>query len=292
MPESAAVAWRPRLPDHLKRPVPSGTDFFRVKEQLSRTAFPTVCEEALCPNRTDCWARGTLTFQILGSICTRRCSFCAETTGRPDAVDPTEPKRLLDAVRQLNLKHVVMTSPARDDLHDQGANQFAACIRILRENLPELTTEVLIPDFQGRPDLLDIVFQARPHILNHNVETVRRLTPKARARATYDRSLAVLQAAAKAGLVAKSGLMVGLGETREELLEAFQDMSRHNVSFLTVGQYLPPSPQHYPVQRYYSPQEFKDLATDAKPLFKHVTAGPLVRSSYHADDFPKELLGQ
>jgi lipoyl synthase len=282
--------WRPRLPVYLKRPVPSGEHFFRIKAELARTGLPTVCEEALCPNRTDCWARGTLTFQILGSICTRRCSFCAETTGRPQAVNAQEPDVLLEAVTRLKLKHVVITSPARDDLPDQGAGQFAACVRRLKERAPGVAVEVLIPDFQGRPDLLESVFQARPDILNHNLETVRRLTPRVRSRATYDRSLALLEAAAQAGLVAKSGLMVGLGETREELAEAFRDLSGRGVQILTVGQYLPPSPDHYPVQRFYAPEEFDDLKHLGQGLFSHVVAGPLVRSSYHADEIPEELI--
>jgi lipoyl synthase len=281
-----AVAWRPRLPAHLKRPVPSGEHFFHIKDELKRAGLPTVCEEALCPNRTECWARGTLTFQILGSICTRRCSFCAETTGRPLGVNGEEPQRLLEAALNLKLKHVVITSPARDDLPDQGAGQFAACIRALREGAPSVTVEVLTPDFQGRDDLLKLVFQAKPDVFNHNLETVRRLTPRVRARATYDRSLSVLEAAARAGLAAKSGLMVGLGETREELLEAFQDLKARGTRFLTVGQYLPPSADHHPVQKFYSPEEFEDLNRVARGLFDQAMVGPLVRSSYHADEFP------
>lgn len=214
---SATSLPRPRLPGFLKGSVPSGERLFRVRDVLQDTALPTVCEQALCPNRTDCWARGTLAFQILGSVCTRRCSFCAETTGRPGAVNPAEPDLLVDAVRRLNLNHVVITSPARDDLDDQGASAFAACVRALRDRLPHVTVETLTPDFQGRPDLLAIVFDARPDIFNHNIETVRRLTPSVRARATYDRSLDVLRQAAAAGLATKSGLMVGLGEKWDEL---------------------------------------------------------------------------
>jgi lipoic acid synthetase len=289
-PESQPLAWRPRLPSHLKQPVALGNKYFRLLDRLGRSGIATVCEEAKCPNRSECWSRGTLTFQILGSICTRRCGFCAETTGRPMASDPSEPERLAEAVRGLTLSHVVITSPARDDMPDQGAGQFSACIRTLREKAPGVTVEVLIPDFQGRPDLLEIVFAAKPDILNHNMETVRRLTPRVRSRATYDRSLDVLRRASEAGLLAKSGVMVGLGETMDELLEAFGDMKSHGVRFLTVGQYLPPSPKHYAVQKFYSPEEFDDLRAAAAPFFDHVVAGPLVRSSYHADEFPKELL--
>jgi lipoic acid synthetase len=204
--------------------------------------------------------------------------------GRPGAADLSEPARLAEAAAKLNLKHVVITSPARDDMDDQGAGQFAAAIRALRARLPEATVEVLTPDFQGRPDLLKIVFDARPDVFNHNLETVRRLTPSVRGRATYDRSLFVLESAAKAGMLPKSGLMVGLGETRDELLQAFRDLSERGVKALTVGQYLPPSPLHHPVSRFYSLEEFDELRAAAKPFFEKAMVGPLVRSSYHADE--------
>ena len=281
---TASPVWRPRLPGFMKGSVPTGERLFRVRDVLTGTALPTVCEEALCPNRTDCWARGTLAFQILGSICTRRCSFCAETTGRPGAVDPTEPHKLVEAARRLKLKHVVITSPARDDLGDQGAGAFAACVRALRGALPEVTVETLTPDFQGRDDLLNIVFVEKPDIFNHNIETVRRLTPQVRARATYDRSLGVLKAAVAAGLTTKSGFMVGLGETWDEVETALRDLAAVGVRALTVGQYLPPTPAHFPVNRFYSLEEFGRLRALAHPLFKRVQAGPLVRSSYHAED--------
>ncbi len=282
--ESLALDWRPRLPSHLKQRVPKGGLFFGVRDALGGHGLSTVCEEARCPNRTECWARGTLSFQILGSICTRRCAFCAETTGRPLPPDPQEPEKLAAAVRALRLRHVVITAPARDDLPDQGAGQFAACVEVLRRETPGVTVETLIPDFQGRPDLLKTVFQARPDILNHNLETVRRLTPQVRGRATYDRSLSVVEAAASAGLCAKSGLMVGLGETEEELLEAFRDLKARGVRCLTVGQYLPPSPDHHPVRRFYSPEEFQRLRLAAEPLFDRIMVGALVRSSYHAEE--------
>ena len=277
-------AWRPRLPAFMKGAVPTGERLFRVRDVLNDTSLPTVCEQALCPNRTDCWARGTLAFQILGSICTRRCSFCAETTGRPGAVDPTEPDTLVDAVRRLKLKHVVITSPARDDLEDQGAGAFAACVRALRRAMPQVTVETLTPDFQGREDLLNIVFTEKPDIFNHNIETVRRLTPHVRARATYDRSLGVLKRAATAGLKTKSGFMVGLGESWDEVHTALRDLASVGVSALTVGQYLPPTPDHYAVDRFYTLEEFGRLRDLAEPLFKRVQVGPLVRSSYHADE--------
>ncbi len=276
--------WRPRLPAHLKQAVPAGERFFAIQGELARTKIPTVCEEAKCPNRTDCWARGTLTFQILGAVCTRRCHFCAETTGRPDPVDPEEPRKVAAAAVRLNLRHVVITSPARDDLDDQGADQFAACVRALRRALPSAAVEVLTPDFQGREDLLERVFGERPDVFNHNLETVRRLTPRVRGRATYDRSLSVLADAHRAGLHAKSGLMVGLGETKQELDDALRDLRGAGVRSLTVGQYLPPSPAHFPVDRFYSLEEFVDLRRRAEELFERVQAGPLVRSSYHADE--------
>jgi lipoic acid synthetase len=276
--------WRPRLPAFMKGAVPKGKTLFNVKDVLAGTKLPTVCEQALCPNRTECWARGTLAFQILGSTCTRRCGFCAEVTGRPGPVDESEPENLVEATRRLHLRHVVITSPARDDLPDQGAHQFAACIRALRVGAPSVTIEVLVPDFQGRPDLLDFVFRESPDIFNHNMETVRRLTPQVRARATYDGSLAVLTRSARAGLHTKSGLMVGLGESEAELNETLQDLARVGVRSLTVGQYLPPSSAHLPVVRFYTPEEFTVLSEQAKTYFERVMAGPRVRSSYHADE--------
>ena len=265
------AVWRPRLPAFMKGAVPKGRALFGVRSVLAGAGLPTVCEEALCPNRTDCWARGTLAFQILGSTCTRRCAFCAEA-------------KILEAVRRLNLRHVVITSPARDDLEDQGAGSFAACVRALRAGAPTVTVELLVPDFQGRSDLLDFVFNARPDIFNHNIETVRRLTPAVRARATYERSLSVLSLAVRAGLAVKSGLMVGLGETADEVRETFQDLARAGVRSLTVGQYLPPSPAHWPVERFYTPEEFVSLRKTALTFFERVMAGPRVRSSYHADE--------
>lgn len=282
--KTAVSPWRPRLPAFLKGSVPTGERLFQVRDALSRSAFPTVCEEALCPNRTDCWARGTLAFQILGSICTRRCGFCAETTGRPGPVDPSEPEKLVAAAGRLALRHVVITSPARDDLEDQGAAQFAACVRALRAGLPTVTVETLTPDFQGREDLLEVVFAEKPDVFNHNIETVRRLTPLVRARATYDRSLEVLRLAAAAGLKTKSGFMVGLGETWEEVETVLHDLKSVGVRALTVGQYLPPTPGHFAVNRFYSLEEFGRLRALARPLFQRVQVGPLVRSSYHAGE--------
>ena len=277
--------FRPRLPDYLKQSVPKGAAFHGVQSAIRDLKLNTVCEEAKCPNRTHCYERGTLTFQILGDVCTRACGFCAETFGRPaQGADPLEPRRLVEAARRLGLRHVVITSPARDDMPDDGAGQFAAVVRAFRKDLPDVTVEVLTPDFQGKPESLAAVFEARPDIFNHNIETVRRLTPRVRNRATYDRSLAVLRSAFKAGLTAKSGIMVGHGETREELLQAFQDLRDNGCSMVTIGQYLPPSGRHLPVVRFYRPEEFDSLRDEALQYgFVDAAAGPLVRSSYHAD---------
>lgn len=278
--------FRPRLPGYLKQSVPNGAAFAGVQHAIKEFKLNTVCEEAKCPNRTHCYGRGTLTFQILGSVCTRSCGFCAETFGKPDGIiNQEEPFRVVEATRKLGLKHVVITSPARDDLKDDGAGQFVAVLARFRKELPHVTVEILTPDFQEKWDCLDAVFAAKPDIFNHNIETVRRLTPKVRSKATYDRTLRVLRRAAGHGLMVKSGIMVGHGETREELLETFRDLAAAGCKMLTLGQYLPPSPHHLPVARFYSPEEFDQLRQEALQCgFVDVAAGPLVRSSYHADE--------
>lgn len=278
--------FRPRLPSYLKQTVPQGSAFGTVMNSIKEFGLNTVCEEAKCPNRTHCYARGTLTFQILGDVCTRACGFCAETFGKPpNGADATEPRRVVEAARRLNLRHVVITSPARDDMPDDGASQFAAVISAFREHLPSVTVEILTPDFRDRDECLSVVFASRPDVFNHNIETVRRLSPRVRNRATYDRTLSVLAKAARAGLVTKSGIMVGHGETRDELLETFRDLRSADVGMLTLGQYLPPSPRHLPVHRFYAPDEFDALRQEALQCgFVDVAAGPLVRSSYHADE--------
>jgi lipoic acid synthetase len=279
------VTTRPRLPSHFKQTIPSGPAFFSVKDALQKQDLKTVCEEAKCPNQTHCFARGTLTFQILGKICTRKCGFCAETFGTPDAPDPTEDQKLLEAVRQLQLKHVVITAPARDDLSDGGASAFARVVMRLKSELPSVTVEILVPDFKGNETSLQTVFESRPDVFNHNVETVRRLTRKVRSQALYERSLFVLKEAARAGLVAKSGVMVGHGEEHDELIRTFSDLRSVDCRLLTVGQYLPPSAHHLPLVRWYTPAEFDDLKAEALHLgFEQVAAGPLIRSSYHADE--------
>jgi len=275
-------SWRPKLLPHHKQSIPAGRKFFHVTRLLEESGLSTVCQGALCPNRAGCWSGGSLAFQILGDLCTRRCAFCGEKTGRPRPPDPSEPEKLAAMARRLGLAHVVITSPSRDDLPDHGAGQFVACLEFLRKEIPRTTVELLVPDFQRRPDLLKSIIQMRPDIFNHNLETVRRLTPEVRARALYDRSLQILRWAAEAGLRVKSGLMVGLGETREEIRETLTDLKRNGVSLLTVGQYLPPSPRHRPLDRLYSPEEFSSIREEAAGLFENVLAGPLVRSSYHA----------
>lgn len=283
--------FRPRLPTYLKQEIPNGAAFQSVQGAIQEFKLNTVCEEAKCPNRTHCYDRGTLTFQILGSICTRSCGFCAETFGRPSPqIDDQEPSRVVAAARQLNLKHVVITSPARDDMPDDGAGQFAKVVKLFKKELPRVTVEILTPDFRGRMDCLITVFASQPDIFNHNIETVRRLTPKVRSKATYDRTLQVLALAHQANLKTKSGIMVGHGENREELLQTFRDLRNVNCSMLTLGQYLPPSVRHLPVDRFYEPQEFEELKKIALGMgFEQVASGPLVRSSYYADEFAKTV---
>ena len=247
----------------------------------------TVCEEAGCPNIGECWGRGTATFMILGDTCTRSCGFCAVKSGRPGAVDLGEPERVAAAVKKMGLGHAVITSVDRDDLPDGGAQIFSETIQRVREQSPGVTIEVLIPDFLGDWDALGTVLEAAPEILNHNVETVPRLYGRVRPKAKYERSLELLKRAKQLlpSTRTKSGLMVGLGESRAELLDVFRDMRTHNVELLTVGQYLRPTSKHLPIQRYYHPDEFADLKVEAESLgFSRVESGPLVRSSYHAEE--------
>jgi lipoic acid synthetase len=271
-------------PDWMRARAVTFDIFDRMKGTLG--SLHTVCESARCPNLGECWRRGTATFMIMGDICTRSCRFCAVKTGRPDALDPDEPHKLADAARQMGLRHVVITSVARDELPDGGAAHFAACIRALYDALPGVSVEVLTPDFKGRPESVRTVLDARPSVFNHNLETVPRLTKQVRVQARYDRSLDVLRMAfeMKPEIPTKSGLMLGLGEEIEEVLETLQDMRRAGVSILTLGQYLRPSKDHLPVVRWVSPDEFTWLKEQALEMgFVHVESGPLVRSSYHAE---------
>lgn len=263
----------------------AGGGYERVRELMRAKALHTVCEEARCPNIGECWGRGTATFMILGDVCTRSCGFCAVKTGRPQGLDRDEPRRVALAVHQMGLRHAVITSVNRDELPDGGASVFAETIRWIRRLCPDTTVEVLIPDFKGDWNALATVVGAQPDILNHNLETVPRLYRRVRPQAVYERSLALL-ARAKAlasGLRTKSGLMVGMGEREDELLAVFRDLADRGVDILTVGQYLQPTPAHLPVERYWTPEEFAELKRAALAMgFRHVEAGPLVRSSYHA----------
>jgi len=280
-----------RHPDWIKARMPSGENYHDLKRLLRGLTLNTVCEEAHCPNIGECWDQRTATIMILGDVCTRACGFCAVKTGRPTWFDEDEPRRVAEAIRQLDLEHVVVTSVARDDLPDGGAHIFAETIRLLREAAPGMGVEVLIPDFNGEDEPLRTVMEARLDILNHNVETVERLQKPVRKRARYGRSLHVLEAAkAMANDIGyavhtKTSLMVGLGETREELSQTFRDVRAVDTDILTIGQYLRPSPQHLELVRYYHPDEFAEMKAEALALgFRHVESGPLVRSSYHARD--------
>ena len=274
-------------PDWLKVRFPSGQNYGELKRLMRSLDLHTICEEALCPNIGECWNNRTATFLILGDVCTRNCGFCAVTTGRPTGLDTEEPERLARAVQELGLRHIVITSVTRDDLPDGGAWIFAETIRRLRAYSPNCGIEVLIPDFQGNWAALATVMQARPDILNHNLETVPRLYRRVRPKAVYEQSLELLRRAREMApeAVTKSGLMVGLGETRAELSRVFRDLRASEVDILTVGQYLRPSMQHLPIERYLAPEEFADLKREAVSLgFQHVESGPLVRSSYHAHE--------
>lgn len=276
-----------RLPPWLKRPLPPGDAMLQTRKLIDGLQLNTVCVEARCPNLTECWTRGTATFMILGDECTRRCSFCAVGTAKPLPPEEDEPQRMADAAAKLGLRHVVITSVARDDLPDEGATHFARCIAAVRERLPESTIEVLVPDFHGKPELIQIVTDARPEVYNHNLETVARLQKKVRPAARYQRTLDVLRTAKRLDpqIVTKSGIMVGLGETREELEQAMRDLVAHDCDMLTIGQYLRPGDERYAaVERYYPPEEFDELAEAAKSIgFKAVASGPFVRSSYFAE---------
>jgi len=275
-----------RKPEWLKVRFPGGPNYLRLKSLMREGRLHTVCEEAHCPNIGECWEAGTATFMILGDTCTRACAFCAVKSGRPLAVDAREPMRVAQAVRQMGVGHAVVTSVNRDDEPDGGAAIFAATIRWIRRLSPGTSVEVLIPDFEGNWDALATVMAARPEILNHNTETVPRLYPRVRPKARYERSLELLRRArelAPDGII-KTGVMVGLGETRHELLLVMTDLADAGCDVLTVGQYLRPSLKHAPVERYYRPEEFEELAEEGRRLgLRHVEAGPLVRSSYHAE---------
>ena len=274
-------------PNWLRAKAPVGDNFHNLKKLARGLGLHTVCESAQCPNIGECWNHKTATFMLLGDICTRRCGFCAVPKGRPDAIDWQEPQRVAEAVATLGLKHAVVTSVNRDDDNIGGARIFAETIRQIRELTPDCRVEVLIPDFQGLDESLRIVLQAHPDVLNHNTETVPRLYRAVRSGARYQRSLDLLENAKKIspGVVTKSGVMVGLGESTEELVQVFRDLAARGVDILTVGQYLRPSKDHLPIARFYTPDEFIYLRDQALSFgFRHVESGPMVRSSYHAHE--------
>ena len=275
----------PRLPrpEWLKVKLASGENYARVKGLVTGHKLHTVCEEARCPNMGECWNAGTATFMILGDVCTRSCGFCNVKTGRPEFLDTDEPRRVAEAIRTMSVKHAVITSVNRDELEDGGAGIFAETIRLARDARPGITVEVLIPDFRGDEHALRVLVDAKPDILNHNTETVPRLYPTVRPQAKYTRSLELLERGKQWGMATKSGLMLGLGETTEEIVEVMSDLRAVSCDILTLGQYLQPSREHLPVHRYVHPDEFKMLKERGISMgFQHVESGPLVRSSYHA----------
>jgi lipoyl synthase len=280
---------RPRLPEWLRLKLPTSSAFTQTRSLLDELKLHTVCESAKCPNHWECWSKGTATFMIAGDRCTRACGFCAVSTAKPLALEADEPARVAEATRRMKLKHVVITAVARDDLKDGGAEHFRQTIEKVRELNPGIVIEVLVPDFLDNDVAIENVLAANPHIYNHNLETVRRLTPSVRHRATYDRSLSVLKKVkAKRGdtIYTKSGVMLGLGETEEELLQALRDLRESNCDILTLGQYLQPSLKHLPVIEFVRPEKFAEHKMRAEEMgFVHAASGPMVRSSYHADEF-------
>ena len=283
----------PRRPDWLKARIQTGKAYLETKAILRTLDLHTVCESANCPNIGDCFSRHTATFLILGNVCTRSCPFCDIRSGKPLPVDPEEPRRVAEAAAKLGLRYVVVTSVNRDELPDGGAFHFAAVIRAIRAENPQTRVEVLIPDFLGSREALTTVLEARPDVLNHNMETVKRLYPRVRPAGRYERSLELMRRVGEIapGIPAKSGIMLGVGETQEEVEELLRDLHAHGCSMVTLGQYLPPSGSHLPLERYAPPEEFAHYRTYGLGLgFRQVASGPLVRSSYHADEQAGEAL--
>lgn len=289
MSEVKTASGRPRLPEWLRIRLPTTDHFAQTRALLQELKLNTVCQSAMCPNHWECWSKGTATFMIGGERCTRACGFCAVSTAKPLPLDADEPGRVAEATRRMGLRHIVITGVARDDLPDGGANHFRESIEAVRKACPGTIIEVLTPDFNDRDPAIDAVLSARPHVFNHNIETVRRLTPEVRSRATYERSLNVLRKAKSrmgSDIYTKSGLMLGLGESEPELFEALRDLRSVGCDILTLGQYLQPTLKHLPVVEYVSPDRFKAYGIAAKEMgFVHVSSGPMVRSSYHADEF-------
>ncbi len=282
--EKAPRAPRVKKPDWLKISLRGNERFTATKQIVEGKCLHTICSSGRCPNMGECWSRGTATFMIGGDICTRSCKFCNTKSGKPNPLDAGEPDRVAESIRLMELNHAVVTSVDRDDLPDYGANHWLQCINRIKEQNPQTTLEVLIPDFRGRTELIDLVISARPDIISHNMETVRRLTPSVRSVATYDCSLAVLEHIAQSGIVVKTGLMLGLGETEAEVLELMDDVLARGVSVITIGQYLQPSRKHLPVVEYISPEQFEKLRLiGIDKGFAKIESAPLVRSSYHAE---------
>lgn len=282
--EKAEPAVRFKKPDWLRVKLPTGKEYLHVRQLVDTHKLHTICESGNCPNMGECWGAGTATFMILGNICTRSCGFCAVATGRPLTADLQEPKRVAESVRLMKVKHCVITSVDRDDLKDGGSTIWAETVNEIRKEAPGTTLETLIPDFQGKWENLERVIAVRPEIVSHNLETVRRLTKQVRIQAKYDRSLEVLKRLKDAGLKTKSGIMLGLGEKEEEIIESMDDLRSVGVDILTLGQYLQPTMQHLPVVEFIRPEKFAEYKVIAlKKGFRFVESGPLVRSSYHAE---------
>jgi lipoic acid synthetase len=273
-----------RKPKWMKSPLPSGKTYIDVKSIVAKNRLHTICTSGNCPNMGECWNAGTATFMILGEICTRACGFCNTKTGKPLAVDYDEPNRIADSVEKMKLKHCVLTSVDRDDLEDGGAEIWATTIREIKKRTPNVTIECLIPDFNGDKDLIKIVIDAGPEVISHNMETVRRLTPSTRTKAKYDTSLQVIKTVSESSARSKSGIMLGLTETREEVLETMRDLRNVGCEVITIGQYLQPTPKHLPIHEFITPEVFKEYETIGLEMgFRYVESGPLVRSSYHAE---------
>ena len=273
-----------RKPRWMKSPMPRGKKYIELKNLVEKNRLHTICTSGNCPNMGECWNRGTATFLILGNICTRACKFCDVKTGKPLPVDPHEPERIAETVEKMGIAHCVLTSVDRDDLPDGGAGMWAQTIKTIKKRTPSVTIEALIPDFAGRKELIMKVVDAGAEVVSHNLETTRRLTPTTRTKAKYDTSLEVLRIIAQSKARAKSGIMLGIGETREEVMEVMDDLRRAGVEVMTIGQYLQPSPKHLPVQEYIRPEVFKEYEKiGLEKGFRYVESGPLVRSSYHAE---------
>ena len=280
-----------KKPDWLRVRIDNTPEFKEITDLVNVKGLNTVCKDAKCPNISDCWSRRTATFMILGNICTRNCNFCAVKTGIPPKYDLEEPKRVAEAVKKLDLRYVVITSVTRDELEDGGAAIFAETINEIKKVLPSCKVEVLIPDFKGDRKALDIVLEAKPDVLNHNIETVARLYKVIRPQAEYKRSLELLTYAGERGFTTKTGFMVGLGETTEEIHNVLKHIKEHQIDIVTIGQYLQPSRKHAEVEKYYTPEEFKEFKKYGENILgiEHIESGPLIRSSYHADEIVEKL---